>query len=124
MDDYGFSPNPVESNGAYEVPGGSGGHLPEFSKGITGETDPANTASVFSLNRDSARFNAMVPHQFRPSSVLQPIQSNPGGNGMSAGQAARRFADGTSMGNPNGMAESSFQKAALLKLAGQDTGIE
>jgi hypothetical protein len=124
-DQYGMSMgSTAPHNGAYDVPGGAGGHLPEFSTGISGETDPNKTASVFNLNADSARYNAMVPRQFGPTSVLQTVVRNPGGNGMSAGQAARRWADGSPQGNPNGMAQSSFEKAVLLKMAGQDSGVE
>lgn len=122
--EYGFSSgSTAPNNNAYGDPGESGGHLPSFQTGITGETNPANTASVFNLDRNAARFNAMVPHQMRPT-FLTPVMKNPGGNGMSAGQAARRWADGTPIGNPNGIAEDGLQKAALLKMAGQDTGIE
>jgi hypothetical protein len=123
--EYGFSAgSTAPNNNAYGAPGESGGHLPSFQTGISGETNPENTASVFNLSRDSARFNSLVPHQFTPQSTLLAIQRNPGGNGMSAGQAARRWADGSPMGNPNGIAEDSFQKAALLRMAGQDSGIE
>jgi hypothetical protein len=121
-DPYGFNANP-NASAQPSARGASSPRAPDFSTGITGETDVDNTASVFSLNRDAARFNAQVPHQMRPT-FLTPIQRNPGGNGMSADQAARRFADGTPMGNPNGISASSFQKAALLRMAGQDSGIE
>ena len=114
---YGFSPNPVPSNGAYGEPGQ---RLPDFSTGINGETDPGNVAS--SLNQTSARFNAQVPTGYRPSSLTPVMRRS--ANGMSADQAALRFADGTPMGTPNGQAADQFERAALLRLAGQDTGIE
>src|SRR5689334_1823664 len=88
---------PFSAPGQYPGPARS----QELQRGIDG--DPDNTASVTSqpaatLTQNSLQFNSLVPGGVRPTSVLQPIQRNPGGNGMSAGDAARRFADGTPMG--------------------------
>ena len=85
--------------------------------------DPDNTATVAAqpdagLTADSLQFRAMTPRGYRPSSVLTPIGSdnNPGGLGMSAGDAARRLPDGTYVGSINGQSESSFEPSALLKM--------
>jgi hypothetical protein len=96
-------------------------------KGVLG--DPGSAASSLGrdagLNLNSQQFNAQVPNGIRPTSVLQPIMhSNVGGLGMSAGDAARRLPTGQYMGSGNGTSESSFEPAAMLKLAtGQDTGL-
>lgn len=90
----------------------------EFGTGMVG--DPGSAAS--SLNADSARQNAMVPHSFQSQSVLQSRMQNPGGNGMSAGDASRRLADGTPLGSVNGTSESSFEPSAMLRLQGVDSG--
>lgn len=89
--------------------------VPDSSVGVGSRTGafygpPEGIAGTASLNADSARFQANVPRSFMPSSVLTPLNysNNPGGNGMSADMAARRFADGTPMGSVNGTSESSF----------------
>jgi hypothetical protein len=113
----------------YSEPGatlGNSGRTAQFSTGQTG--DPGNIAASASqdpgLNLNSAQFNGQVSAGVgRPTSVLQNVMPNPGGNGMSAGQAARRFADGTPIGNPNGIAADQLERAALLRMTGQDTGI-
>jgi hypothetical protein len=88
-------------------------------------TTPYAAGDTAGLARAQMAYNESVPRSFRPSSLLTPINysRNPGGNGMSSDQAARRFPDGTPMGNPNGISESSFQQAAMLRLSGQDDGI-
>src|SRR5271165_3409909 len=86
-----------------------------FGTGLAG--DPQSAAGVSSLNADSAAYNRAVPHQFTPGSLLTPVGKNPGGLGMSAGDAAKRTFDGTFLGSGNGMAESSYEPSAILKLA-------
>ena len=108
-------------------PGQTGGSVPEFSTGITG--DPSSVATVAGqdhhLNINAQQFNAQVSPGVRPTSVLQPIMRNPGGLGMSAADAARRTFDGQYLGSVNGTSVSSFEPTALRRLAtGQDTGIE
>jgi hypothetical protein len=98
---------------------GATGRTAQFTTGITG--DPGSAAGVQSEIADTDRFNAMVPHQFRPSSVLTPIMKNPGGLGMSTGDAARRTADGTYLGSVNGTSASSFEPSALLRLSEADS---
>jgi hypothetical protein len=105
----------------YSGPDQLGGNAPRsaaFSIGHLG--DPGNAAT--SLNQDSARWNP--PGGFRPTSVLQSVMRNPGGLGMSAGDASRRLVTGQYLGSVNGTSESSFQPAAMLRLNGDDTGIE
>lgn len=110
----------------YSAPSQLGGNAPRSAQFTTGfHGDPDNTATATtrastSLTADSLQFNSMVPGGVRPTSVLQPIQRNPGGNGMSAADAARRFADGTPMGSVNGTSESSFEPSAMLRLSGLD----
>jgi hypothetical protein len=96
---------------------GNAPRTPEFNTGITGDPGTAEA----SLDADADRFNNLSPHQFVPTSVLQPIESNPGGNGMSAGDAARRTITGEYMGSVNGMSASSFQPAAMLRMSGLDS---
>jgi hypothetical protein len=103
--------------------GGASPRSQEFATGINGDPDSAATATTRAstgLTADSLQFNSMVPHGYQPTSVLQPIMKNPGGNGMSAGDAAHRLADGTFLGTGNGMSESSFEPAAMLRLSGLD----
>jgi hypothetical protein len=98
---------------------GAAGRNDQFTTGVVG--DPGSAAGVQSEIADADKFNAMVPHQFEPHSVLTPIMKNPGGNGMSAGDAARRTFDGTYLGSVNGTSASSFEPAAMLRLTGLDT---
>jgi hypothetical protein len=102
----------------YSSPDQLDGATPRSTEFATGQVgDPGNAAS--SLNQDSQRWNLSA--QFRPTSVLQPVMRNPGGLGMSAGDASRRLADGTYMGSVNGTSISSFEPAAMLRLTtGQD----
>lgn len=114
----------------YATPDQLGGATPrgqEFDTGRAGETDPGRTASIRNnqdpgLSLSSQQFRAQVPVGVRPTSVLQPIMRNPGGNGMSAGDAARRMVDGTYLGSINATSASSFKPSAMLRLAtGQDS---
>lgn len=99
----------------YASPESLDGNAPRSAEFATGQAgDPGNAAS--SLNQDSQRWN--LSPQFRPTSVLQPVGKNPGGNGLSAGDAARRWADGTSMGSVNATSVSSFEPSAMLRLSG------
>jgi hypothetical protein len=95
-----------------DATGGNAGRTGEFSTGITGATVVPGSES---LTAASARYNAQVPTQYRPTSVLQPIMRR-SANGMSAD--TRRWADGTPMGSVNGTSESSFEPAAMLRLSG------
>ena len=93
----------------------------ELQRGIAG--DPDNIATVTTrpsagLLADSAQWSSAGAAGYRPTSVLQPIMTNPGNLGMSAGDAAHRLPDGTFLGTGNGMAESSFEPAAMLKMSG------
>jgi hypothetical protein len=60
------------------------------------------------------------PGGFRPTSVLQPIMRNPGGNGMSAADAARRLPIGQYLGSVNGTSADSFEPSAMMRLSGQN----
>ncbi len=91
-----------------------------FSTGAA-PVDPGNSAGVQSEVYNSEQYNALVPHQWRPTSVLQNPMTNPGGNGMSAADAARRTINGTYLGSIDGTSASSFEPAAMLRLTtGQD----
>jgi hypothetical protein len=112
----------------YSGPDQLGGNAPrgeQFRTGAnqTGDIATATARPDAGLTDDSLQFRAMTPKGYRPSSVLTPIGSNnnPGGLGMSAGDAAKRLPDGTFLGPGNGMAASSFEPSALLKLAGQNS---
>lgn len=108
----------------YSGPDQLGGNAPRsvsFETGQAGDPDNTATATVrpnVGLTADSLQFRAQTPAGYRPSSVLVPIMKNPGGNGMSASQAALRFPDGTSMGNANGISADQLESAALLKMSG------
>lgn len=102
----------------YSAPDQLGGATPRTAEMITGfRGDPDNAAT--SLNQDSQRWN--LSSQFRPTSVLQPLMSNPGGNGMSAADAARRLPTGQYLGSVNGTSSGSFEPSALMRLNGQTT---
>jgi hypothetical protein len=103
---------------------GAAGRSGHFATGVTG--DQGNTGTSLSqdagLNLNAQQFMAQVPHGVQPTSVLQPLARNPGGNGMSAGDAARRLVDGTYLGSVNGTSADSFEPAAMLRLTtGQDS---
>ncbi len=108
----------------YSGPDQLGGNAPrtqEMQLGANGDATSAARATVrpnAGLTADSLQFRAQTPAGYRPSSVLTPIMKNPGGNGMSASQAALRFPDGTSMGNVNGISADQLEAAALLKMSG------
>jgi hypothetical protein len=106
----------------YSSPDQAGGESRSaaFSGGAA-PVDPGNSAGVQSEVYNSEQYNVLVPHQWRPTSVLQNPMSNPGGNGMSAGDAARRTVDGQYLGSVNATSASSFEPAAMLRLTtGQD----
>lgn len=96
-----------------DMTGGNEGRTASFSAG-TAPVDPGNAAT--SLNQDSQRWNPAGG--FRPTSVLQPIMRNSGGNAMSAGDAARRLPDGTYLGSINATSVSSFAPSAMMRLTG------
>lgn len=107
----------------YGTPDDLDGNAPRSAQFATGtQGDPDNVATVTArpdvgLTADSLQWRAQTPAGYRPSSVLTPIGKNPGGNGMSAGDAARRTFDGTYLGSVVGTSESSFEPAAMLRLA-------
>ena len=110
----------------YSGPDQLGGNAPRQEQFRTGANQTGDIATATSrpdvgLTADSLQFNSMVPKGYTPHSVLTPIGTNPGGNGMSAADAARRYVDGTPMGTVNGTSESSFEPAALLRMSGLDT---
>lgn len=124
MPSGGFRPYATPS----QVPGGPESFRSSaFRSGANGDPDSAATVTTrpdTGLTSDSMQWTARAGGGYRPSSVLTPIGSNnnPGGLGMSAGDAAKRLPDGTFLGTGNGMSESSFEPAALLKLsAGLDS---
>jgi len=100
--------------------GGSASRSGEFATGHNGD-DPGNSptsAGQDTVNLNSQQFMAQVPQGVRPTSVLQPIESNPGGLGMSAADAARRTVTGQYLGSVNGTSQSSFEPAAMLRMSG------
>ena len=64
-----------------------------FGEGLTG----GQIAAPPSLQEESARFNSMVPHAYRPSGSA---------NGMSSGQAQATL--GGAFANPNGSALDTY----------------
>ena len=105
------------------LPQGAASRVQGLITGIQGDPASAGTATTRASNgllADSQQFNAQVGG-YRPASVLTPIMKNPGGLGMSAADASRRLADGTFLGTGNGMSESSFEPAAMLRLSGLDS---
>ena len=96
-----------------DMTGGNEGRTASFSAG-TAPVDPGNAAT--SLGQDAERWNP--PAGFRPTSVLQPIMKNPGGNGLSAADSARRLPTGEYMGSVNGTSASSFEPSAMMRLTG------
>jgi hypothetical protein len=87
-----------------------------FGHGTTGTPD--RIAS--SLNEDSAVFNSKVPGKFSAHSVLTPLGTNPGGNGMSAQDAENRTITGSYMGSANGVSEQNYQQTAMLRMMGKE----
>jgi hypothetical protein len=82
---------------------------------------PTSSGEDAGLALSAGQFNSQVPGRARATSVLQPLGSNPGGNGMSKGDAARRTIDGQYLGSINATSESSFTPAAWLRLSGQNS---
>lgn len=102
-----------------QVPAGAESRSASFASGANHTGDVATSAGQDpGLNLNAQQFNAQAGGGYRPTSVLQPLMRNPGGLGMSAGDAARRLADGTPLGTLNGTSESSFEPAAMLRLSG------
>ena len=117
MAGYDADSAPSRPYGGPGLLGGNAGRTEQLGIGMQGD-DPANAAS--SLNQDAARWN--TPAAYRPASILQPIMTrNPGGNGMSASDAARRTIDGQYLGSVNGSSASSFEPAAYLRLTGENS---
>jgi hypothetical protein len=102
---------------------GAPGRADEFNAGITGDdpgSSPTSSGQDAGLALSAQQFAARANMPgVRPTSVLQPLA--PSANGFSAGDAARRTIDGTYLGSGNGQSESSFERAALLKLTGQNS---
>ena len=97
----------------------------QMQLGAAGDPDNIATATArpdAGLTADRLRqWRAMTPKGYTPGAlILTPIGRNPGGNGMSAADASRRWADGSYMGSPIGTSESSFEPAALLRMTGLD----
>ena len=108
----------------YSSPDQLGGATPRSAEAIKGALgDPDNAATSLgqdrSLTMNSMQFNGQVPAGVRPTSVLQPLMSNPGGNGMSASDASRRLPTGQYLGSVNGTSTASFEPAAMMRLQGQ-----
>jgi len=104
--------------------GGNAGRGAAFDDGQFGTPGSIATSAGqdTNLTMNAQQFRAQVPQGVRPTSVLQPLMKNPGGNGMSAGDAARRTVDGTYLGSVNATSASSFEPSAMLRLAtGQDS---
>jgi hypothetical protein len=100
---------------------GTPGRSQEMLTGALGDPGSAPTSSGqdASLAMNAQQFNDQVPHAVRATSVLQPLA--PSANGYSAGDAARRTFDGQYLGSINGTSEAGFERAALLRLTGQDS---
>jgi hypothetical protein len=108
----------------YSGPGQLGGNSPRSVAFATGQAgDPGHAATSLGqdpgLTMNSMQFNGQVPTGVRPTSVLQPLMRNPGGNGMSAGDAARRLPTGQYLGSVNGTSADSFEPSAMMRLTGQ-----
>lgn len=116
---------PVRPYSSAAMTGGNAPRSAEFSTGQAG--DPGHIASVRNqdpgLSLSSMQFNAQTPAGVRATSVLQPIMRNPGGNGMSAADAARRLPTGQYLGSINGTSQSSFEPAAMLRITGQQDAL-
>lgn len=99
---------------------GTPGRTESFGQGVNGT--PGQVQS--SLNEDSAVFNQKVAGSaYNAHSVLQPLQSNPGGNGMSAQDASeKRDMLGNYMGSGNGTSADQYQQTSMLRMQGNDEG--
>jgi hypothetical protein len=101
----------LDSAGAENV-----GRNEAFSQGHMGA--PGRVAS--SLAEDSAVYNSKVPGKFTAHSVLTPLGTNPGGNGMSAQDAENRTITGSYLGSANGVSQGNYQATAMLKMMGEE----
>lgn len=123
----GFTGQPGQPQRPYASPDDLAGNAPRSAEFATGtQGDPGSAATVTTqadagLTDDSMQWNAQAGGGYRPSSVLTPIGKNPGGNGMSVGDASRRTFDGQYLGSVVGTSESSFEPAAMLRLLGQNS---
>ncbi len=99
------------------LPDGAGSRAQAFGTGLAG--DPGSAAGVQSMNENSARYNALVPHQFRPGSLLN--QTRPSMNAESAADYARVLPGGYTLPTANGQSAASYEASIPLKLAGQDS---
>jgi hypothetical protein len=102
--------------------GGNTGRKGELAKGALGDfagLAPGSSGEDAGLALSGQQFNSQVAHGVRPTSVLQPLA--PSANGYSAGDAARRTFDGQYLGSINGTSEQGFERAALLRLTGQNS---
>ena len=118
---YASTGQPARPYGSADDLGGNAPRSPQFQTGLTGDPDSAATVTTrpdAGLTADSMQWTAQAGGGYRPSSVLTPIMKNPGGLGMSAGDAARRTFDGQYLGSVVGTSESSFGPAAMLRLSG------
>lgn len=104
--------------GPPRLPAGAQSRAESFTTGTQGD-DPQNAAGVSSIDANSARFNSLVPHQFRPGSLLN--QTRPSMNAESAADYARVLPGGYRLANSNGQSESSWEASIPLKMAGQDS---
>lgn len=118
---YASTGQPARPYGSADDLGGNAPRSPQFQTGMAGDPDSAATVTArpdAGLTADSMQWTAQAGGGYRPSSVLTPIMKNPGGLGMSAGDAARRTFDGQYLGSVVGTSESSFGPAAMLRLSG------
>ena len=70
------------------------------------------------MDANSELYNAMVPHQFEPMSVLQ--QTRPSMNAESATDYQRVLPGGYVLPTQNGQSASSWETSNYLRMAGQD----
>ena len=82
-----------------------------------GRTDAFNAGQSGGLAADSARYNAMVPRESVPQSVLQNPRTSM--NGMSAGDYERVLPGGLTLPTAKGSSEQSYQQSMILRLRGQ-----
>lgn len=99
------------------LPQGAASRVQDFSTGITGD-DPQNAAGVSSIDENSARYNRLVPHQFRAGSILN--QTRPSMNAESEADYARVLPGGYRLPTANGQSAASYEASIPLRLAGLD----
>ena len=75
-----------------------------FSTGQAG--DPDSAVGVHSVDENSALYNSLVPHQFRPGSLLN--QTRPSMNAESAADYARVLPGGYRLPTANGQSVASY----------------